>query len=87
MKVEDVVGLSRLRHSVGRLNHDDERLLDQIVTVLRSGATVMRIICSNDDLAFDALRICTGIRFRRENAAAWAASELAALDEPLALPG
>jgi hypothetical protein len=85
VKVENIADLSRIRHALARVYHDDERLLGAIVTVLRSGATVMLIICSTDALAFDALRICCGIRFRRENAAAWAASELAALDEPMAL--
>jgi hypothetical protein len=77
MNVSDIASLSRIRHALARVYHDDERLLGAIVTVLRSGSTVMRIICSTDALAFDALRICCGIRLRRENAAAWAASELA----------
>jgi hypothetical protein len=80
VKVEDIAGLSRLRHIVGRLDHDDELLRGVVVTLLRSGPTVIRIACATSTLAWDCYRICAGIRFRRENEAAYLASELASLD-------
>jgi hypothetical protein len=67
MTVNDIAGLSRLRHWVGRLEHDDETSLDRVVTLYRSAGLVGRIICSMLDLAWDAYRICAGIRFRRED--------------------
>jgi hypothetical protein len=78
VKVEDIAGLARIRHWAARHAHDDERLRDAVVTLRRNDATVGRIVCADDDLAFDALRICAGIRYRREDGPAWD-------DEPMAL--
>jgi len=66
MKVETEAGLAKLSHAVGRLGHDDERLRDAVVTLYRSGELVGRIVCASDDLAWDAYRICAGIRYRNE---------------------
>jgi hypothetical protein len=82
MNVETIADLARLRHSVGRLvAHDDERLRDATVILTRNGATVGRIACASDALAWDAYRICAGIRYRQENGAAWQAAEA----EPMAI--
>jgi hypothetical protein len=81
VKVETPADLAKLRHALGRKAHTDEELSDRIVTLYRSTAPVGRIICSTSALAWDALRIAAGIRYRRENGAAWQA----ALDEPMAL--
>jgi hypothetical protein len=67
VNVNDLTGLSRLRHWVGRLAHDDERLSDRTVSLDRNGSTVGRIACASLDLAWDAYRIAAGIRFRRED--------------------
>jgi hypothetical protein len=77
VKVEDIADLARIRHWAARHAYGDERLRDRVVSLLRNSSTVGRIVCATDELAFDALRICAGIRFRVENAAAWAASEVA----------
>jgi hypothetical protein len=77
VNVEDITGLSRLRHIVGRLDHDDERLRDAVATLHRSGDLVGRIICATSALAWDCYRLVAGIRFRRANEAAYLASELA----------
>jgi hypothetical protein len=79
--IDDVAGLARLRHAVGRLDHHDERLSDRTVSLDRNGSTVARILCSTSALAWDALRIAAGIRYRVENGAAWQAAEA----EPMAL--
>jgi hypothetical protein len=81
LNVNDLAGLASLRHLVGRLLHDDEHLSGCIVSLYRNGSTVARILCSTSALAWDALRICAGIRFRVENGAAWQAAEA----EPFAL--
>jgi hypothetical protein len=83
--VNDIAGLARVRRWAGPRLHDDEQRSDRVVSLLKHGATVGLIICATAALAFDALRLVAGLRFRRENAAAWAASELAALNEPMAL--
>jgi hypothetical protein len=75
MNVADVAGLARLRYAVGRFAHDDERLRDAVVTLLRSGATVGCITCATDALAWDAYRLVAGIRYRQENGAAWQTAE------------
>ena len=86
MNVEDIAGLARIRHWASRLEHDDERLTpDHVVSLHRAGRIVGTISCADAALARTAYRLCAGLRFKRESAAAWAASELAALDEPLAL--
>jgi hypothetical protein len=86
MKVANQSDLAKLRHWVARHKYDDERLANMIVTLLSNGATVRRIVCASDDLAWDGYRIAAGLRFRLEDGAAeWAASELAGTDEPLAL--
>jgi hypothetical protein len=77
VNVNDLAGLARIRSWAGRKAHTDELLSDLVVTLTRNGSTVGSIVCSTLDLAVDALRICCGLRYRRENAAAWAASELA----------
>jgi hypothetical protein len=40
LKVETEADLGKLRHAAGRLGHDDERLANMVVTLLRNGATV-----------------------------------------------
>jgi hypothetical protein len=67
VNVETIDDLAKLRHSVGRKTHTDEELSDRIVTLYRSTALVGRILCSTSALAWDALRIAAGIRFRRED--------------------
>jgi hypothetical protein len=79
--VDDLEGLARIRHKVGRLDHHDETLRGLVVILLRNGSTVARILCSTSALAWDALRICAGIRYRVENGATWQAAEA----EPFAL--
>jgi hypothetical protein len=54
MNVADVAGLARIRHWVRRLAHDDETLLDRVVTLYRSTGLVGRIVCSTVDLASQA---------------------------------
>jgi hypothetical protein len=71
MKVETEADLGRLRHAVGRLGYDDERLRDRIVSLLRHGSIIGRIICATEGLAWNCYRICAGIRYRAENGAAW----------------
>jgi hypothetical protein len=78
--IDDVKGLARLRHWVGRLDHDDERLSDRTVTLYSGAGLLGTIACASEALARTAEQICYGIRQRRENAAAYLASELAALD-------
>jgi hypothetical protein len=85
VNVENIADLAKIRHWAARHAHDDERLRARVVTLHRAGQIVGTIACSSDALAFDALRLVCGLRLKRENAVAWAASELAALDEPLAL--
>jgi hypothetical protein len=70
MNVEADSDLAKVRGWVSRLRHDDERLLDRIVRLLRGGSTVARIACLTDALAWDAYRICAGLRFRREDSPA-----------------
>jgi hypothetical protein len=86
VNVENIADLAKIRHWAARLDADDERLTpDHVVMILRNGATVARISCSSDTLAWTAYRLCAGLRFKRENAAEWAASEFAALDASLPL--
>jgi hypothetical protein len=68
-------GLFAIRDAIAPTRHDDERRLDSIVAVYCGSAIVARIICANAKLAWDAERICAGIRFRRENMAANEAAE------------
>jgi hypothetical protein len=77
MNVSDAAALAKIRRAIGRLNHDDERLRDRVVSLLRNSSTVGCIVCTTEALAFDALRLVCGLRLKRENAAAWVASELA----------
>jgi hypothetical protein len=74
--VNDLAGLARIRSWAGRKAHTDELLSDRIVALDRNGSTVGSIVCASDALARTAEQICYGIRLRRSNAAAWAASEL-----------
>jgi hypothetical protein len=85
MNVADIAGLAKLRRWAGRRLHNEESLVGRIVTLARDGLTVGQIICSTLALARTAEQICYGLRLRRENAEAWMASELAALNEPMAL--
>jgi hypothetical protein len=85
VNVDTESDLGKLRRSVGPLRHDDERLRDRIVSLLRDGSIISRVICATEAPAWDRLRICAGMRFRRENQAAYLASELAVFNEPMAL--
>jgi hypothetical protein len=69
VNVSTEADLGKLRRYASRLEHDDERLRDAVVTLRRSGATVGRIDCATSDLAWTAYRICAGIRYRSEFAA------------------
>jgi hypothetical protein len=71
MKVETEADLGRLRHAVGRLRHDDERLRDRIVSLMRHGSIIGRIVCATEGLAWDAYRLVAGMRFRVEDGPAW----------------
>jgi hypothetical protein len=79
MNVADTADLAKLRHAVGRLDHDDERLRDAVVTLYRSGELVGRIVCASNDLAWTAYRIAAGIRFGVEDGPAWQDAEPMAL--------
>jgi hypothetical protein len=85
VNVSDAADLARIRHWAARHAHDDERLRARVVTLHRAGQIVGTIACADDELSWTAYRLCAGLRFKRESAAAWAASELAGTDEPLAL--
>ena len=61
--------LFAIRDAIAPLRHDDERRLDSIVAVYRRSLILARIICADARLAWDAERICAGMRFRRENLA------------------
>jgi hypothetical protein len=61
--------LFAIRDAIAPMRHDDERGLDCLVAVYRRSIIVARIICANAALAWDAERICAGIRFRRETIA------------------
>jgi hypothetical protein len=82
VKVETEADLAKLRHWAGPRLHDDERLLHRVVTLHRGYRPVGTIEAATDSLAWDAYRICAGIRFRREDGAVWPATEAEAL--PLA---
>ena len=69
MNVSDAADLARIRHWAGRHAHDDERLRARVVSLLRNSSTVGRIVCATEALAWDAYRICAGIRYRSEFAA------------------
>jgi preprotein translocase subunit SecD len=77
VKIADDAGLFRIRRFVSRLAHHDEHLSDRTVTLTSGAGLVGSIACASDALARTAEQICYGIRLRRSNAAAWAASELA----------
>jgi hypothetical protein len=86
VRIDAKSDLARIRHAVGRFDQDDERLTpDAVVRLYRAGRIVGTIACADDELSWTAYRLCAGLRFKRENAAAWAASELAAPNDPLAL--
>jgi hypothetical protein len=59
-------GLFAIRDAIAPRHHDNERGLDSIVALYRRSLIVARIICANAKLAWDAERICAGMRFRRE---------------------
>lgn len=75
MKVEAEADLGKIRHWAARHAHDDERLRARVVTLHRNGATVGRIVCASDDLAWGAYRIVAGMRYRREDGPAWQDAE------------
>ena len=57
--------LSRLRGLVFWRFHDDEVREGYTVLLKRGGRVVGRIDCGTEALAWDAERICAGIRFKR----------------------
>ena len=57
--------LSRLRGQVFWRFHDDEVREGLTVLIKRGGKNVGRIDCGTEALAWDAERICAGIRFKR----------------------
>jgi hypothetical protein len=57
--------LSKLRGQVFWRFHDDEVREGRTVLLKRGGRNVGRIDCSSEALAWDAERICAGIRFKR----------------------
>jgi hypothetical protein len=57
--------LSRLRGLVFWRFHDDEEREGYTVLLKRGGRVVGRIDCGTEALAWDAERICAGIRFKR----------------------
>jgi hypothetical protein len=67
VKVETIADLGKLRHALGRKAHDDERQFGNVVTLFRDGSKVGRVICATPALAWDALRIAAGIRYRVED--------------------
>jgi hypothetical protein len=75
VNVSNAADLAQIRHWAARRAHDDERLRARIVTLHRNGATVGRIVCASDDLAWDAYRIAAGMRFRLEDGPAWQDAE------------
>jgi hypothetical protein len=78
MNVETESDLAKVRGCVSRLAHDDERLASRIVTLLRYGSTIGRIACATESLEWDAYRLVTGLRFRREDTPVTALPLLAA---------
>jgi hypothetical protein len=70
MRVENTTDLAKLRRMIAPLDADDERLTpDRVVSLLRNSSTVGRIVCATEALAWDAYRICAGVRYRNEFAA------------------
>ena len=57
--------LSRLRGLIFWRFHDDEVREGYTVLLKRGGRVVGRIDCGTEALAWDAERICAGIRFKR----------------------
>ena len=57
--------LDRLRGQIFWRFHTDEVREGRAVLVKRGLSTVARIECATDALAWDAERICAGIRFKR----------------------
>jgi hypothetical protein len=57
--------LGRLRGQIFWRFHDDEERVGLTVLIKRGGRVVGRIDCGTDALAWDAERICAGIRFKR----------------------
>jgi hypothetical protein len=57
--------LGRLRGLISWRFHDDEERLGLTVLLKRGGRVVGRIDCGTESLAWDAERICAGIRFKR----------------------
>ena len=70
--------LFAIRDAIAPLRHDAERRLDSLVVVYARGVILARIFCADAKLAWDAERICAGIRFRRETIAENAGAALAA---------
>jgi hypothetical protein len=67
VKIETARDLAKLRGFAGRLAHDDEGLVGADVRLFRGRSTVARVICATESLAWDCVRICAGVRFRRED--------------------
>jgi hypothetical protein len=57
--------LFKLRGLVFWRFHDDEMLEGRCIVLKRGMSTVARIECATEALAWDAERICAGIRFKR----------------------
>jgi hypothetical protein len=57
--------LSKLRGLIFWRFHDDEERLGLTVLLKRGGRVVGRVDCGTEALAWDAERICAGIRFKR----------------------
>jgi hypothetical protein len=57
--------LGKLRGLIFWRFHDDETREGLTVLIKRGGRTVARIDCGTEALAWDAERICAGIRFKR----------------------
>jgi hypothetical protein len=57
--------LGRLRGLIFWRFHTDEERVGLTVLLKRGGRTVARIDCGTEGLAWDAERICAGVRFQR----------------------
>jgi hypothetical protein len=57
--------LSRLRGLISWRFHDDEERQGNTVLIKRGGRVVGRIDCGTEAIAWDAERICAGLRFKR----------------------
>ena len=69
MRIDSEADLANVRRKVSRLEHDDERLRDRLVSLLRNSSTAARIVCASEALAWDCYRLVAGLRFMREDGA------------------